>query len=103
MEAPAALECILALGDEELFRRIYNAFEHHDKQIRAPARYSTLQGRAIAPIRAGICLKLGLADEAERHYREGLAWCEQERCAADAERCRAGLAQTEAAGASKPS
>ncbi|MCH8010013.1 MAG: hypothetical protein IIC91_14240, partial [Chloroflexi bacterium] len=98
MEAPAALDCILALGDEDLLRRIYNAFERRDKGVRAPARYSTLQGRAIAPLRAGVCLRLGLAGEAERHYREGLAWCEQERCSADAERCRAGLAQTEAAG-----
>ena len=100
MEAPAALECILALADKDLLRRIYEAFQHRDEQVRAPARYSTLQGRAVAPLRAGICLKLGLADEAKRHYREGLAWCEQERCADAAERCRAGLAQTEAARAS---
>jgi len=103
MEAPAALDCILALGDEALFRRIYNSFERRDEAVGAPARYSTLQGRAVAPLRAGICLALGLAGEAERHYREGLAWCEQERCTADAERCRAGLAQTEAAGARQPS
>ncbi|MCI0855926.1 MAG: hypothetical protein J4N98_04495 [Chloroflexi bacterium] len=101
-EAPAALDCILALGDEELFRQIYKAFGSRDEAIRAPARYSTLQGRAIAPLRAGVCLRLGLAGEAERHYREGLAWCEQERCAADAERCRAGLAKIEASRQNQP-
>jgi hypothetical protein len=97
MEASAALDCILALGDDALFQRIYGALERRDELVRAPARFATLQGRAVAPLRAGVCLKLGLVDEAERHYREGLAWCEQERCIADAERCRAGLAQTETA------
>jgi len=97
MEAPAALDCLLAVGDDALLRQIYDSFERRDKDVSAPARYSTLQGRAVAPLRAGVCLKLGLVDDAERHYREGLAWCEQERCATDAERCRAGLAQTEAA------
>jgi len=42
------------------------------------------------------CLRLGLLDDAERHYREGLAWCEQERLPRDAEQCRAGLADVAA-------
>jgi tetratricopeptide (TPR) repeat protein len=91
MEAPAAMECILAQGDEALHRKIYDAFVHQDEIVRIPARFSVLQGRAVAPIRGGACAKLGLLDEAERHYREGLAWCEQERCTRDAELCREGL------------
>ena len=97
MEAPAALECILELGDEELHRKIYDAFDHRDREVKSPALYSTLQGRAVTPTRGGVCLKLGLVDEAERHYRDGLAWCEQERCERDAELCREGLAKAEAA------
>ena len=93
MEAPAALECILALGDEALHRTIYDAFVHQDEIVRSPARFSTLQGRAVAPIRGGVCVKLGLLDEAEQHYREGLAWCEQECCNRDAELCRSGLGE----------
>ena len=100
MEAPAALECILELGDEGLHRRIYDAFEHRVRASKSPAVYTTLQGRALAPTRGGVCLKLGLVDEAERHYRDGLAWCERERCDRDAELCREGLASTEAAAAS---
>ena len=91
MEAPAAMECILALGDETLHRTIYDAFTRQDEIVRSPARFSTLQGRAVAPTRGGVCVKLGLLDEAERHYGEGLAWCEQEGCDRDAELCRGGL------------
>ena len=79
MEAPAALECILALGDEDLLRRIYNAFERRDKGARAPARYSTRQGRAIAPLRAGVCLSLGSAREPARPARAGPPLCEPAR------------------------
>ena len=92
MEAPAALECLLALGDEALLRKVYDAFGTIGKR-HAPPRFSTLQGRSFAPVRAGVCARLGLLEEAERHYREGLAWCEQERCIRDAELCRAGLAE----------
>ena len=92
MEAPALLECLLALGDDELLRTVYSAFQARDERVKTPARFSTLQGRSLAPLRAGVCARLGLLDEAERHYREGLAWCEQERCARDAELCRAGVA-----------
>ena len=91
MEAPALLECLLALGDDELLRKVYDSFSNRDERNKAPARFSTLQGRAIAPVRGGVCVRLGLLEEAERHYREGLAWCERERCERDAELCRAGL------------
>ena len=91
MEAPALLECLLALGDDELLRKVYDSFSNRDERNKTPARFSTLQGRAIAPVRGGVCVRLGLLEEAERHYREGLAWCERERCERDAELCRAGL------------
>ena len=96
MEASALLECLLAVGEDELLQTVYNSFEARDERVSTPARFSTLQGRALAPIRAGLCLRLGLADEAERHYRDGLSWCEQERCHRDAELCRTGLADLSA-------
>lgn len=91
MEAPALLECLVALGDDDLLEKVYDSFNNRDERIKSPARFSTLQGRALAPVRGGICLRLGLREEAERQYREGLAWCERERCDRDAELCRAGL------------
>jgi tetratricopeptide (TPR) repeat protein len=91
-ESPALLECLLDLGDEALHRRVYDAFVKVDARIKPPVYFATLQGRARAPVRGGLALKLGLLDEAESHYRDGLAWCERERCAADAALCRAGLA-----------
>ena len=91
MEAPALLECLLALGDDELLQKVYDSFNHRDERNKTPARFSTLQGRALAPVRGGVCVRLGLLEEAEQHYREGLVWCERERCERDAELCRAGL------------
>ena len=91
MEAPALLECLLSEGDDELVRTVYDAFESHDQRNRSPALFSTLQGRSLAPVRAGLCLRLGMLDAAERLYRQGLEWCEKERCSRDAELCRAGL------------
>jgi len=93
MEAPAALECILALGDEDMHRKIYDAFRQRDERGAIPARFSTLQGRAVAPVRAGVALKLGFVKEANHILNEGLAWCERESCARDAERCRDALAE----------
>jgi len=93
IESPALLECAIALADDALLRAIHAAFAQQDRRVRAPLRYSTLQGRAVDPVRGAVALKLGLVDEAERHYRDGLAWCERERCERDAALCRAGLAR----------
>ncbi|MEX2225384.1 MAG: hypothetical protein WEB52_02920 [Dehalococcoidia bacterium] len=91
-EASPMLECILALGDESLLRDVRDAFQRFEEGPRPAMRFSTLQGRAVAPLRAGVALKLGLNDEAERLYREGLEWCVRERCERDAALCREGLA-----------
>ncbi len=47
---------------------------------------------AIDAVRAAICARLGLRDEAERRYRAGLEFCEAQRLPRDAELCRRGLA-----------
>ena len=97
LESPTLIECLLELGDASLHRRVYDAFAKVDERGTVPVRFSTLQGRALAPVRGGLALKLGLLDEAESLYRDGLAWCERERCAADAALCRAGLSAVAAA------
>jgi hypothetical protein len=96
-EAPAMRECLLALADVDLLNKLRHAFEGRDERIKVPARFTTLQGRALAPLRAGIAARLGLREEAERVYRDGVAWCERERCVADAALCRTGLEQIETA------
>ena len=90
-EGAALTDCILALGDDELWRQTLDAFARYDERFKPPLRFSTLQGHAVAPLRGGVAAKLGLRDEAERIYRDGLAWCEQAGCARDAEACRGGL------------
>jgi tetratricopeptide (TPR) repeat protein len=92
MEAPAMVECLLDLADESLVREVHERLRVRDERSVAPVRFSTLQGRSLYPLRGGVCARLGLIDEAKRHYEEGLAWCEAEGCAADADACRRGLA-----------
>src|SRR5207302_8064527 len=93
-EAPALFECIAALGSDELVRRVYDAFAAPppDAPTRISPTYATLQGRATAPAFGAMCLRLDELDEAERVYREGLEWCERERCPIDAALCFVGLA-----------
>jgi len=91
-EGPALTECILAVGDEALWHAVRDTFVRFEATPRPTLRFSTLQGRAVAPLRGGIAAKLGLRDEAERVYREGMEWCEEAGCARDAELCRKGLA-----------
>jgi tetratricopeptide (TPR) repeat protein len=90
-EGAALTECILALGDEALWRQTLDAFARYDERFALPLRFSTLQGHAVAPLRGGVAARLGLRDEAERVFREGLAWCEQAGCARGADACRDGL------------
>ncbi len=96
IESAPLVDCLVALGDDDQVRRVHAMFERRDDRVGYPLRFSVLQGRATDPVRAAVCLRLGLLDEAERHYRDGLAWCEQERLPRDAELCRAGLADVAA-------
>ena len=96
IESPVLTDCLIALGDDALVRQLYGAFAERDRRSKAPFRFSTLQGRALAPTRGAVALKLGHLVEAEHHYREGLDWCEEQRCVRDAELCRAGLSNVRA-------
>jgi tetratricopeptide (TPR) repeat protein len=89
-ELPAIFDCLVALGDDALLGEVHTALER-DAARPSPAVYSTLQGRALAPARGAVALRLGRLDEAERAYRDGLAWCERERVPIDAGHCHAGL------------
>jgi hypothetical protein len=90
-ESAALIECIVGLGDDDLLRAIRDAFWGENSRARF-ANYSTLQGRALAPARGAIALRLGRLDDAERAYRDGVAWCEAQGCPIDGGLCLAGLA-----------
>lgn len=92
MSAPMR-ECVLELADEEMLRKIHDSYAERYKDSTLPTVFATLQGRALAPLLGGVAAKLGLHDEAQRYFRQGLEFCERERCLADAELCRKGLAQ----------
>jgi tetratricopeptide (TPR) repeat protein len=95
-DGPAALECILELGDDALFLKINSAFEKYAERRPVPLMFSTLQGRSTHPLRAGVAARLGRVEEARGWYREGIEWCERERCTRDAQLCREGLAVLDA-------
>jgi tetratricopeptide (TPR) repeat protein len=89
-EVPAIFDCLVALGDDALLGEVHAALER-DAARPSPTTYCTLQGRALAPARGAVALRLGRLDEAERAYRDGLAWCERESVPIDAAHCHAGL------------
>jgi hypothetical protein len=91
-ESTALRECILELGDDDLMRSLRAGFQSREERIKLPLVFSTLQGRCFAPLRAGVALRFGLTDEATALLRDGLAWCEEQRCPADAASCRTMLA-----------
>lgn len=94
VEGTALRECLLALAGDETLRRVYDACSHSDAERTV---FSTLQGRAIAPLVGALALKLGMFDAAEQAYRDGVAFCERERLPMDAAACREGLAAVAAA------
>jgi|CXWL01.1.fsa_nt_gi tetratricopeptide (TPR) repeat protein len=91
-ESPVLFECIAALGDDDLVRKVCDSYETQRPDQPPPPTYATLSGRAGAPSHGAMLMRLGRVDDAERVYREGLAWCERERVPVDAGLCLAGLA-----------
>jgi tetratricopeptide (TPR) repeat protein len=90
-EIAAVADCLVELGSEEVLREVHSALDR-DAALPAPTLYCTLQGRALAPARGAVALRLGFVDRAEVAYQDGLAWCERERVPIDAGQCHAGLA-----------
>ena len=93
IEAPALFECIAGLGELELVREVCASYEVQQPDGPRIPTYATLQGRACAPAHGAMLVRLGRIDDAERVYRDGLAWCERERVPVDAGLCLAGLAE----------
>ena len=78
--------CLLALGDEDMLRRVY--------QLGQDQHHIHLGYFGSADhFRGGLALRLGQIEEAEAHFRTGLEWCERERCPVEAGRCLQGLAE----------
>ena len=91
-EAAAPADCLVALGGDALVLEVRQAFAERDGRLRLRDRYSTLQGRGLDDVRGALALRLGASGDAAAHFREGLAWAEEERCPVDAGRCLLGLA-----------
>jgi hypothetical protein len=91
IEAPVLFECIVGLGDDALVREVCESYERSPDALPIPT-FCTLSGRAVAPTHGALLMRLGRTDDAERVYREGLAWCDRERVPVDAALCVRGLA-----------
>jgi len=90
-ELPPVADCLVALGEQSLVEEVQARFDFFAGKPTA-MYYCTLQGRALHPAHGMVSLRLGRIDEAERAYRDGLAWCERERVPVDAGLCHVGLA-----------
>ncbi len=88
-DAAAMLDCLIAEGDDALLKDILA-----DERAggRAHERYSTLQGRGLDAVRGAAASRLGMVDDARRHYGRGLAWAREQRCPYDERLCAEGLA-----------
>lgn len=89
-EAPAALDCLVGVGTEELVREVRDAHAKSDLATRYV--YSTLQGRGMDEVRGALALRLGDLDGAEQWFRAGASWAAEQRCPLDEARCIEGLA-----------
>jgi predicted negative regulator of RcsB-dependent stress response len=92
-DAPAMLECLVALGDDELMKAVLADERPHSwAHDSAHERYSTLQGRGLDAVRGAVAARLGMRDDARAHYERGLAWAREQRCPYDQALCERGLA-----------
>jgi tetratricopeptide (TPR) repeat protein len=93
-DAPAMLECLVALADEDLMKAVLaDERPHNWAQDATHERYSTLQGRGLDAVRGAAAARLGLHDEARAHYERGLAWAREQRCPYDEALCAQALAE----------
>lgn len=83
-------ECFVALGSDADIERMYDRLKEHG-WIRTGGDF-----RQLDRVRGALALRLGREDEAESHFRQGLAWCGRERCPIEAGRCLQGLAEVAA-------
>ena len=74
-------------ADDATVRWIY------DYHISFPDMRLTFDAGSADVLSGHLALRLGLADEAEQHFRTGLAWCEQEHWPVEQGRCLEGLAR----------
>jgi hypothetical protein len=84
---PAADRVLVELGNEATIQATYDQLSTWDG-----LRFSYLSG-GVDHLRGDLALRLGLEEEADQHYRTGLAWAEQEHVPVEQGRCLQGLAQ----------
>ena len=81
-------EALPALGDEAAVSEAYAAFG-----ALAHVHLDYWSMRSFDRLRGALALRLDRVDEADAHYRTGLAWTERERCPVEQGRCLEGLAE----------
>jgi len=90
----------LGLLDEALPHLADDAFmeaaEQEGRRVQDAPRpwfYDSIAARCSSRVFADIVLNRGRVDDAEKHYRRSLDWCERERLPIEAGRCLQGLAE----------
>jgi DNA-binding CsgD family transcriptional regulator len=75
---------LVEFADGELLRHFYDLYSRYD-------HHRTYVLGSLDEFRGNLALKLGLTEDAERWYRLGLEWTQQERCVLDEALCIQGL------------
>ena len=82
-------QSLATFGDESLVRAV------SARLIADGTRASSWGAHSVDHLLGRLALSLGEVDEAERHFRTGLEWCERERCPIEGGRNLQGLAEVE--------
>lgn len=70
--------CLVALGDDALCRVVYEEVRHWRNWC------GPFTGIGVDACRGALALRLGLADDAQQAFRDGLEWAEREECPVEA-------------------
>ncbi len=81
-------DALMALGADELVREVHAEASGWDA-----VRFAPRPSLGVDRFRGALALRLGLTEEAERHFRTGLAWAEREGAVIEEGRNLQGLAE----------
>jgi tetratricopeptide (TPR) repeat protein len=92
-------ECLVVLGSEEIVRREYGLLTGQPRVVGSGMSIAPTQDRVLGlwasldRQRGALAMRLGMVEEAERHFRDGAAWTEREGAPVEQGRCLPGLSE----------
>jgi len=85
---PMVDQALVVVGDDDMVQAAYTQLQNWPS-----LRFSGWLAQGTDHLRGDLALRLGITQEAEEHYRTGLAWAAREQVPAEQGRCLQGLAE----------